>query len=76
MLAYDGLNARICRKCGCEKSHVFDSRDIDDLLKRRRECLKCGFRWSTVEVEEITFDRITKAYNNTTTSEKGGNDNV
>ena len=57
-LAYNGLNARTCRRCGYEKSRVFDSRNDNDLLKRRRECLNCGFRWSTVEIEEFTFDNL------------------
>ena len=57
-LAYNGLNARTCRRCGYEKSRVFDSRNDNDLLKRRRECLNCGFRWSTVEIEEFAYEDL------------------
>lgn len=59
VLAYNGLNVRICRRCGCEKTHVFNVRnDVKGLLKRRRECPACGFRWSTVEVEQITYEQL------------------
>lgn len=58
-LAYKGLNARICRRCGNAKSRVFDVRITkNDLLERRRECLDCGFRWSTIEVEQLTFEQM------------------
>ena len=58
-LAYKGLNARKCRRCGNEKSHVFGVRITkNDLLERRRECLNCGFRWLTIEVEQMTFEQM------------------
>ena len=58
-LAYRGLNARKCRRCGNAKSHVFGVRITkNDLLERKRECLNCGFRWSTIEVEQMTFEQM------------------
>ena len=60
VLAYNGPNVRICRRCGCEKTRVFNVRNnVKGLLKRRRECPDCGFRWSTVEIEQITYEQLT-----------------
>ena len=44
-----------CPACYHEETKVIDSRDgVDDLsIRRRRECLKCGFRFSTYEQVEI-----------------------
>ncbi len=45
-----------CIYCGYEDSKVIDSRATDELnsIRRRRECLKCGKRFTTYEtVEEI-----------------------
>ena len=43
-----------CPKCGCEESKVVDSRpsDSNDSIRRRRECVKCGFRFTTYERRE------------------------
>ena len=40
-----------CAKCGCEESKVIDSRSTDDdtSIRRRRECVKCGYRFTTYE---------------------------
>lgn len=44
-----------CPVCNYEDSKVIDSRMASDGLsiRRRRECLKCGFRFSTYEEVEI-----------------------
>lgn len=43
-----------CPYCGYEDSKVIDSRPADDgdRIRRRRECLKCGERFTTYEVLE------------------------
>ena len=43
-----------CPYCGYEESKVIDSRSADDgeRIRRRRECLKCGKRFTTYEVIE------------------------
>ena len=43
-----------CIYCGYEDSKVIDSRENEDFssIKRRRECLKCGKRFTTFEVYE------------------------
>lgn len=40
-----------CPSCGFAESKVVDSRPYSDNkeIKRRRECLKCGYRFSTYE---------------------------
>ena len=45
-----------CIYCGCEDSKVLDSRSTDETnsIRRRRECLKCGRRYTTYETVETT----------------------
>lgn len=43
-----------CPKCGCEESKVVDSRPSEsaDAIRRRRECVGCGYRFTTYERRE------------------------
>ena len=43
-----------CPYCGYDESRVIDSRPTDEgeRIRRRRECLKCGKRFTTYEVIE------------------------
>ena len=43
-----------CPKCGCESSRVVDSRpsESNDAIRRRRECVRCGMRFTTYERRE------------------------
>ena len=45
-----------CMYCGYTESKVVDSRSADDgnSIRRRRECLKCGKRFTTYETIENT----------------------
>ncbi|MDD3831203.1 MAG: transcriptional regulator NrdR [Clostridia bacterium] len=45
-----------CVYCGCEESKVIDSRSIEEgnAIRRRRECVKCGKRFTTFETVETT----------------------
>ena len=45
-----------CMFCGCLESKVVDSRSTDDgtIIRRRRECLSCGKRFTTYETVENT----------------------
>lgn len=38
-----------CPFCGYQDSKVIDSRDVNDGIRRRRECLKCEERFTTYE---------------------------
>ena len=43
-----------CMYCGCEDSKVIDSRATDDnSIRRRRECIACGKRFTTFETIEV-----------------------
>ncbi len=47
-----------CMYCGCEDSKVIDSRSTDDgrSIRRRRECINCGKRFTTFEtIETVPF---------------------
>lgn len=45
-----------CLYCGCEDSKVIDSRSADEgrTIRRRRECVACGKRFTTYETIEDT----------------------
>ena len=45
-----------CIYCGCEESKVIDSRASEESnsIRRRRECLECGRRFTTYETIETT----------------------
>ena len=52
-----------CAKCGCEDSKVIDSRpsEANDAIRRRRECMDCGYRFTTYErCEELPLTVIKK----------------
>lgn len=45
-----------CLYCNCTESKVIDSRAADDdrAIRRRRECIGCGRRFTTYETIEVT----------------------
>ena len=45
-----------CMFCGCLESKVIDSRSTDEgrTIRRRRECMECGRRFTTYETIETT----------------------
>ena len=44
-----------CLYCDCMESKVVDSRSADDrTIRRRRECIGCGRRFTTYETIEVT----------------------
>ena len=45
-----------CPKCNCDESRVVDSRPSDNngAIRRRRECISCGHRFTTYERREET----------------------
>jgi len=38
-----------CPKCKSNNSKVLESRDLYDWIRRRRECIECKFRYTTLE---------------------------
>ena len=52
-----------CIYCGCEDSKVIDSRSADEgrTIRRRRECVQCGKRFTTYETIEDTPVLVVKA---------------
>ena len=53
-----------CMYCGCEESKVIDSRSTDNnSIRRRRECLNCGKRFTTYETIELTPILVIKSDN-------------
>ena len=49
--------------CGCEDSKVIDSRSADEgrTIRRRRECVSCGKRFTTYETIEDTPVLVVKS---------------
>ena len=52
-----------CPKCNNDDSKVIESRDTGDSVRRRRECLKCGSRYTTYERIEKPNLAVTKKNN-------------
>lgn len=52
-----------CMYCGCEDSKVIDSRSADEgrTIRRRRECIQCGKRFTTYETIEDTPVLVVKS---------------
>lgn len=52
-----------CMFCGCEDSKVIDSRSADEgrTIRRRRECMNCGKRFTTYETIEDTPVLVVKS---------------
>ena len=52
-----------CIYCGNEESKVLDSRSCDEnnSIRRRRECLSCGKRFTTYETIETTHVLVVKS---------------
>lgn len=48
-----------CPKCN-GKTKTIDSRADEDSVSRRRECLSCGYRFSTVEIDADLYERMAK----------------
>ena len=46
-----------CEKCQAE-TQVYDSRPKDDTIKRRRKCVKCKHRFTTVEMYLTQVNQI------------------
>lgn len=53
----------ICPYCLKGETKVLDSRDSEDAVRRRRECLKCSRRFTTYERAEITNIIVVKKNN-------------
>ncbi len=55
-----------CLYCNCTESKVIDSRSADDdrTIRRRRECMGCGRRFTTYETIEITPVLVVKSDGN------------
>lgn len=51
-----------CPHCNYEDSKVIDSRPVDEnsSIKRRRECLSCGARFTTFEIIETVQPMVVK----------------
>ena len=60
-----GGNMR-CLYCNCTESRVIDSRSADDdrTIRRRRECVNCGRRFTTYETIEMTPILVVKSDGN------------
>lgn len=50
----------ICPYCRNEETKVVDKRDAEGITRRRRECLKCEKRFSTLEKVESVQIRVIK----------------
>lgn len=52
-----------CIACDADQTHVVDSRVVESgsSIRRRRECLACGHRFTTYETADIRLPRVVKS---------------
>ncbi len=62
-----------CMFCNCTESKVIDSRSADDdrTIRRRRECIGCGRRFTTYETIEVAPILVIKSDGNRQAFDKG-----
>lgn len=49
-----------CPKC-FENTKVIDSRNENDSVMRRRECLACGCRFTTFELDKDLYEKLLRS---------------
>ena len=47
-----------CPQCSSFQVHICDSRHEGTHVRRRRECMACGFRYSTMELPVEEYNRL------------------
>lgn len=40
-----------CPMCGSDTTATLDSRSDNDSVVRRKKCLECNYRWTTIEID-------------------------
>jgi transcriptional regulator NrdR family protein len=53
----------MCTRCYHDRSRVTEVRRTDEdhrYVRRRRECSKCGNRWTTFEIRREDYERMEK----------------
>lgn len=50
-----GSSGPLCPACGSRGSQVKDSRPSDESVRRRRECVSCGLRYTTYESTDASI---------------------
>lgn len=49
----------MCPRCPSSRISIIDCRPADNcVVRRRRECEDCGFRYSTYEISDVAFNAI------------------
>ena len=48
-----------CPVCNA-KTKILETRSDSESINRRRQCLRCGFRFSTVEMDKDLYKKISK----------------
>lgn len=49
-----------CPECGSNQVQCVDSRDKETHVRRRRECLDCLTRFSTIEISLDDYKKLTE----------------
>ena len=58
LLRKEGKNMT-CPVCN-GKTKILETRSDEESINRRRQCLRCGYRFSTVEMDKDLYKRIAK----------------
>lgn len=50
-----------CPVCG-EETKVIDSNSTCEDIVRRRKCIKCNYRFNTIEIDKDLFEKLWSTY--------------
>lgn len=51
-----------CPRCDSYQVKVTDSRPADNMVRRRRKCMDCNFRFMTIEIDHAEYERLRRFY--------------
>jgi len=51
----------ICPVCGEKTMVIYSGGDVD-CVNRRRQCVECGYRFNTIEIDKDIYDRVVRKH--------------
>ena len=55
----EAMSPSICPQCGVPRARIVDTRPSPRGRRRRRKCIVCDHRWTTLEIPEELMDAMT-----------------
>lgn len=62
-----------CPSCQSTNLEVRDTRATENSVRRRRECMSCGHRWTTLELDQQTYESAKRLIEGARKGERAAN---